>query len=49
MAFAANCEIIEMLNVEIEMWFPQQALKFYDCGNQKLVNRHNKCLDNCDN
>ncbi|GFY12553.1 transposable element Tc1 transposase [Trichonephila clavipes] len=31
---------------DVVMWFRQQAATFYDCGIQKLVHRHNKCLDN---
>jgi histone-lysine N-methyltransferase SETMAR len=27
-------------------WFKGQAADFYDWGIQKLVPRHNKCLDN---
>ncbi|GBM35322.1 Histone-lysine N-methyltransferase SETMAR [Araneus ventricosus] len=35
----------EIIN-EVEMWFQQQVVNFYDCGIQKLVPRLNKCLDN---
>ena len=31
---------------EVEIWFKQQAVDFYDTGIQKLVPRLNKCLDN---
>ncbi|GBM08222.1 hypothetical protein AVEN_32768-1 [Araneus ventricosus] len=31
---------------EVEMWFREQAVDFYDCGIQKLVTRLSKCLDN---
>ncbi|GBN35982.1 hypothetical protein AVEN_9170-1 [Araneus ventricosus] len=31
---------------EVEMWFRQQAVDFYDCWIQKLVPKLNKCLDN---
>jgi hypothetical protein len=30
-------------------WFKEQAADFYDSGIQKLVPRHNKCLDNARN
>jgi membrane-associated PAP2 superfamily phosphatase len=31
---------------EVMTWFKGQAADFYDSGIQKLVPRHNKCLDN---
>ena len=33
---------------EVMTWFKGQAADFYDSEIQKLVPRHNKCLDNAD-
>lgn len=35
--------------MEVEMWFPQQAVNFYECAIQILVPGLYKCLNNDEN